>query len=63
MGNNNKVVGVGNFVFSQGYDAVAAGNTGGDLVLDEWNIKLAMLQDVNNFLAYVNNPKAYIFRW
>jgi hypothetical protein len=63
VGNNNNVAGVGNFVFSRNFDAAATGNTGGDLVLDEWNIKLAMLQDANNFLAYLNNPKAYIFRW
>lgn len=63
VGNNNNVVGVGNFVFSQNYNAVAAGNTGADLVLDEWDIKLAMLQDANNFLAYASNPNSYIFKW
>lgn len=63
VGNNNMVLGTGNYVFSQNFNAAAAGSTGNDLVLDEWLIKLAMLKDVNNYLAYINAPKGYVYKW
>jgi hypothetical protein len=63
VGNSNTVVGTGNYVFSQNFNGAKAGNTGNDLVLDEWLVKLAMLQDINNYIAYANNPKSYVFKW
>lgn len=63
IGNNNNVLGTGNYVFSQNFNSAAAGATGNDLVLDEWLIKLAMLQNLNSFLHYMNSPTSYIYRW
>lgn len=63
IGNDNMVLGTGNYVFSQNFNSAAAGATGNDLVLDEWLIKLAMLQGFTNFVAYFKNPKSYIYKW
>jgi hypothetical protein len=65
IGNNNAVLGNGNYVFSQNFNSAAAGATGNNLVLDEWLVKLAMLNDpiTTNFINYMNNPKGSIYRW
>ena len=63
IGNSNMVLGSGNYVFSQGFNSTQSGVTDNNLVLDEWLIKLAMLQGVNNFLAYMANPHGSIAKW
>lgn len=63
IGNSNMVLGSGNYVFSQGFNSSQSGVTDNNLVLDEWLIKLAMLQGVNNFLAYMSNPHSSISKW
>lgn len=63
IGNSNMVLGSGNYIFSQGFNSVQSGVTDNNLVLDEWLIKLAMLQGVNNYLAYMANPHSSISKW
>ena len=63
IGNSNMVLGSGNYVFSQGFNSAQSGVTDNNLVLDEWLIKLAMLQGVNNYLAYMANPHNSILKW
>lgn len=57
------VLGSGNYIFSQGFNSVQSGVADNNLVLDEWLIKLAMLQGVNNYLAYMANPHSSISKW
>jgi|LakMenEpi03Aug12_release.lakeMendotaPanAssembly.Ray.scaffolds.fasta_scaffold277618_1 hypothetical protein len=63
IGNNNQVSGSGNYVFTSNFNSAAAGGTGNDLVVDEWLVKMAMLNDFNLLLDYLNRPTAYIYRW
>jgi hypothetical protein len=62
IGNSNTVTGSGNYVFSQNFNSAKSGGTGNDLVLDEWVIKLLML-NTKNYYAYLGNPKSYIYKW
>jgi hypothetical protein len=57
------VLGTGNYVFSQNFNSAQAGATGNNLVLDQWLVKLAMLQDFNNYFNYMSNPHSYIGKW
>jgi hypothetical protein len=50
-------------VFTSNFNSAAAGGTGNDLVVDEWLVKMAMLNDFNLLLDYLNRPTAYIYRW
>lgn len=63
IGNNNQVVGSGNYVFTSNFNSAAAGATGNDLVIDEWLVKMAMLNDFNLLLDYLNRPTSYIYKW
>ena len=53
VGSNNTVSGVSNIISA----------IDNNLVLDEWLIRLAMLQGVNNFMAYMASPHSSIAKW
>lgn len=57
------VLGNGSYIFSSNFNSAAASATDNNLVLDQWLVKLGLLQNFSEFMAYYTYPHSYVYPW